>query len=50
MRMLEKQYQLKQGYLIVIAPRTGAHGKKTDDIYKELVKAAKKTELLCQNS
>ena len=50
MRMLEKQYQLKQGYLIVIAPRTGAHGKKTDDIYNELVKAAKKTELLCQNS
>ncbi len=50
MRKLEKEYDLKQGYLIVIAPRAGAHGKKTDDIYKELVKAAKKTELLCQNS
>ena len=50
MRQLERDYKLKTGYLVVISPRTNAHGKKTQDIYKELVKAAKKTELLCQNS
>lgn len=50
MRKLQKEYPLKQGFLIVIAPRTNALGKKTDDIYKELIKAAKITELLCQNS
>ena len=56
MRQLEKDHKLKTGFLVVICPRTAANGKKTQDIYPELVQAASKTQLLmpsttiCQNS
>ena len=50
MRKLEKEHSLKLGFLVVICPRSSAEGVKTDDIYRELVKAAAATELLCQRS
>ena len=45
-RLTEKNYRVKQGYLIVIASRLGAIGKKTSDIEDELVRALKKLELI----
>ena len=45
-RLTEKNYCVKQGYLIVIASRLGAIGKKTSDIEDELVRALKKLELI----
>ena len=45
-RLTEKNYEIKQGYLIVIASRVGAIDKKTSDIERELVRALKKLELL----
>lgn len=45
-RLTEKKYDVKRGYLIVIASRAGAIGKKTSDIERELVRALKKLELI----
>lgn len=45
-RLTEKNYEIKQGYLIVIASRVGAIDKKTSDIERELVRALRKLELL----
>ena len=45
-RLTEKKYDVKQGYLVVIASRSHAVGKKTPEIEAELVRALKKLELL----
>ena len=45
-RLTEKKYELKQGYLIVIASRATAQGKKTQDIEQELVRAFKRMEMI----
>ncbi len=45
-RLTEKKYAVRQGYLVVIASRAAAIGKKTSDIETELVKALKKLELI----
>ena len=45
-RLTEKKHDVKHGYLVVIASRAGAQGKKTPEIEAELVRALKKLELL----
>ena len=45
-RLTEKKYDVKQGYLVVIASRAHALGKRTPDIEAELVRALRKLELL----
>ncbi len=45
-RLTEKKHDVKQGYLVVIASRAGAVGKKTPHIEAELVRALKKLELI----
>ena len=45
-RLTEKNYDVKRGYLVVIASRASAIDKKTSDIERELVRALKKLELL----
>ena len=45
-RLTEKNYDVKRGYLVVIASRAGAIDKKTPDIEAELVRALKKLELI----
>ena len=50
MRQVERDMPLKQGFLVVICPRSAANGKKTLDIYKDLRKGVRRTELLCQGS
>ena len=45
-RLTEKKYEVRQGYLIVIASRIGANGKKTQEIEGELAHALKRLELI----
>lgn len=45
-RLTEKKYEVKQGYLVVIASRASAINKKTPEIEGELVRALRKLELI----
>ncbi|MEE1356863.1 MAG: ribonuclease P protein component [Clostridia bacterium] len=45
-RLTEKKYNIRHGYLIVIASRAAANDRKTPEIEAELVRALKRLELL----
>lgn len=45
-RLLEKESPLKKGYLIVLAVRDGAKGKKMQDVLRELRRCARRLELI----
>ena len=45
-RALEAEYQIKQGYLVVISARSAIVGKKTADVYRDLVRSVKKLDMI----
>lgn len=45
-RLTEKKHDIKQGYLVVIASRAQAQGKKTPEIEGELLRALKKLDMI----
>lgn len=46
LRQVEKNYQIKKGYLIVLVARQGAVDKKSTDIYADIEKAFKVLKLI----
>lgn len=47
-RRLEKENDLKKGLLVVISARSAALYSKTDDIYRELLDAAQRLDLISE--
>jgi len=45
-RRLEKENELKKGFLVVVSARTAALYGKTEDVYKELLDAAERLDLI----
>ena len=45
-RAIETEYQIKQGYLVVIAARTGINGKKTADVRRDLERSVRKLDMI----